>query len=79
MPREVIKLVQWAVRFYKRALGHVKVDHGSGNIGMPQEFFKGYDIESLFKQVGGIRMSERMQVHVFGNGSFFEVFAHHPG
>jgi len=59
-------------------LGHMQIYHSCGDICMPQKIFKGYDIQSFFKQMGGIGMSQGVQVDIFGNGCFFQVFAHYP-
>ena len=50
----VIQGIKRAVRLYQRTLCHMKVKHCCGDVGMTKEFFKGYDIESLFEQMCGI-------------------------
>ena len=54
----MIKRIQWTVGFNQGALGYMEVDHGSGNIGMSKQLFKCYNVQSLFQQMGGIRMPE---------------------
>jgi hypothetical protein len=46
---ETIKGIEGAVRFYLWALGNVQINHGSGNFGMTQEFFKGNNVKPLFE------------------------------
>jgi hypothetical protein len=74
----VIQRIQRTVGLYQRALCHVQVNHGGGNVGMAKQLFEGYDIKPLFQQMCGIRVAQRMQVYILCDGSFFEVFAYHP-
>jgi hypothetical protein len=39
-------------------MGYMEVDHGRGNIGMPKQFFESHDVQSLFQQMGGVRMPQ---------------------
>jgi hypothetical protein len=55
---EVIECIQRAVRLNQWTLGYMKVDHGGGYLSMAKQFFEGYDIEALFKQMCGIGMSQ---------------------
>jgi len=44
----VMERIERAVRFYQRALCNVPVNHGFADIGMAQQLFQGYNIDSLF-------------------------------
>jgi hypothetical protein len=46
------------VCFNEWTLSYVKVNHGGGDIGMAEQLFQGYDVQSLFKQVSGIRVPQ---------------------
>ena len=56
----------------------MQVNHGGGNAGMAKQFLECNNIESLFQQMCGVGMPQRMKTNHFGDGSFFERFAHHP-
>lgn len=66
------------MRFYERALCHMQVNHGGGNIRMAQQFLEGNNIQALFQQVGGIAVAERMKINLFGDGGFFLDFRASP-
>ena len=55
---EVVQGIEWTVCFNEWTLSYVKVNHGGGDIGMAEQLFQGYDVQSLFKQVSGIRVPQ---------------------
>jgi len=46
------------VRLDQVALCHVQVDHGGGDVGMTKQLFERNDVDALFEQMCGVRMSE---------------------
>jgi len=43
----------------------MKVNHGSGDVGMAQQLFQGYNIDSLFQQMCGVRVAQQIQTFGF--------------
>jgi hypothetical protein len=54
----VIQRIERTVRLYQRALCNMQVKHCRGDVSMTKKLFECYDIESLLKQVCGIRVPE---------------------
>lgn len=65
------------MRFDKLTLCNMQINHRCGDVGMSQKIFECDDIKPLFEQMRSIRMTQRMQVDILGNGSFFEILTHH--
>lgn len=66
------------MRRQERALRHGKINHGSPDLSMPQQVLYCDDIDALFQEMSRITVSERMQVHIFSDGCFFQGFSHNP-
>src|SRR5665811_1360386 len=54
----VIKRIERTVWLNVFALGHMQINHCCSNFRMPQQFFKGNNIEPIFEQVGGVTVPE---------------------
>jgi hypothetical protein len=78
LPSTLIKRVERTMWTKVFALGHMQINHCSSNFRMPQQFFKGNNIKPFFKQVGGVTVPERVQVHLFSDGGFLEILPHDP-
>jgi len=55
---------------YEGTLSYMKINHGGCDIGMAGQLFQGNDVQPLLKQVGDIRVPQRMQVHLFVHHMF---------
>ena len=70
-----MKILKWTVDPTQGALAHVGIALGGADVGVAQEFLDVTDVGTVFQEVGGEAVTERMESGGLSDAGFVETVA----